>query len=825
MYRTRALCFALLSVALLSAAVFAPGSAAVPAGAASPARSRPVPVRAAAVPGPSMTATPAAGLTQDDGVDVNGFGFIPDGFVVLEWCPTHGGFCRYNLTTRVDADGNFADLMRAEFRTSTSAGTPSDCNVEGCFARATEIAGGQNVTASVPVAFDPNQAAVPPISVAVIPAAGLHDLDTVHVTGTGFSTSVIVNQCALSAGLCLSNFTQLDASSGSFATDLRARRFIGRVGGPPVDCVTVACVLITDGLSGSTDVITSPLTFAANPVPPIAAVSVTPNSNLPFDAPVAITGANFPPSGSVTAEQCPQDLLPCLTLGTTTADSLGVVHLSPTLHRLINSAIDCTTVSCFVILRSELGDLASAPVTFDPTTPLPSMTVDPSANLAYRDVITVKGRNLRAGSSYVASQCYPTGPVSLPCSAVTGTADVTGSVDLALPVRRRSFSFDIRGIQTYDCAAPATCEITLAPVGDHTDPLRATISFDPSTPAPPSLAASPNLGLGVDATVAVTGSGYEPNAPIRLEQCAREIGGFQRPRGCSPGFFTQSDASGTINTIARVQRFIGEGLDVPIDCAAAVDTCVVRAGTANVFLQDPFEIGMASLGFDATGPTSPTPEISIEGTTVTEGTGGTTDAVATIRLSEPTDHTVKVQWSTQSGTAREDLDYSFRGGEATFVPGTTEAVVTVPILGDTLDEPKERFGIRLSAPVGGVIVDDHATVKIRDDDPEPTVTVDDLRVNEDGGVAHVPVRLSTASGRDVTVEFVTHHRSARSRRDYVRVRGTVVIPAGTVDATADISIVDDARAEKTESFRVEFGDAEHARLAHDTATVTILDND
>ena len=821
MYRARTGAFALISVVALSAAVFAPGAA---GSAASPALSRAAAVRAAAVPSPSMTATPDAGLTQDEGVDVNGFGFIPDGFVILEWCPTHGGFCRYNLTTRADADGNFADLMRAEFRTSTSAGAPSDCNVEGCVARATEVVGGQSASASVPVAFDPNQAAVPPISVTAAPAAGLHDLDTVHVTGIGFSTSVTVNQCAITAGVCLSNFTEVDASSGSFATDLRARRFIGRVGGPPVDCVTIACVLITEGLSGSTDVITSPLAFTASPVPAIATVNVTPNSNLPFDAPVAITGANFPPSSSVTVEQCPRDLLPCLTLGTTTADTLGVVALSPTLHRLINSSIDCTTVSCFVVLRGEFGDLASAPVTFDPTTALPSMTVDPSTNLAYRDVVSVKGANLRAGGSYVASQCYPTGPVSLPCSAVSGTADSTGSIDLALPVRRRSFSFDIRGIQTYDCAAPATCEVSLAPAEDGSDPLRAAISFDPSMPAPPSLSASPNLGLGADSVVTVTGSGYQPNTQVRLEQCTRAIGGFERPRGCSPGFFTQSDASGAINTIARVQRFIGEGLDVPIDCAAAADTCVLRAGSADIFLQDPFEIGTASLGFGST-PTGPTPEISIEGTTVTEGTGATTDAVATIRLSEPTDHTVRVQWRTESGTAREDLDYSSRSGEATFVPGTTEAVVTVPIIGDTLDEPKERFGIRLSAPVNGVIVDDHATVKIRDDDSAPTVTVDDVRVSEDGGVAHVPVRLSTASGRNVTVEFVTHHRSARSRRDYVRVRGTVVIPAGTVDATADVSIVDDTRPEKIESFRVEFDDAEHARLAQDTATVTILDND
>ncbi len=771
-----------------------------------------------------MTATPDTGLTQGDSIDVNGFGFIPDGPVVLEWCPAHGGFCRYNLTTRVDADGNFADLMRAEFRTSTSAGAPSDCNVEGCYARATEIVGGQTATASVPVSFSPSQAAVPPIGVTVSPAAALHDLDTVQVTGIGFTDSVIVTECALAAGLCLSTFAQADASSGTFATDLRVRRYIGRIGGPPVDCVTVACVLVIESVSGNSDVVTATLAFAPNPVPPVPSVSVTPSSNLPFDAPVAISGTNFPPAASVTAEQCAKDVLPCLTLATTTANSSGSVQLTPALRRLINSEIDCTRYSCFVTLRSEFGDLASAPISFDPTTALPSMTVEPSTNLSYRDTVTVKGRHLRAGASYVASQCYPTGPVSLPCSTVTGTADSAGSVDLALPVRRRSFSFDIRGIQTYDCAAPASCEVSLAPAADGNVSLRATISFDPTTPAPPSLTASPNVDLGEGATVAITGSGYEPNSQVRLEQCTREIGGFQRPRACAPGFFTQSDASGAIATTALVQRSLDAGLTTPIDCAAAVDTCVLRAGSADVFLQDPYEIGTTSLGFGPT-PTGPTPEISIDGTTVTEGTGGTTDAHATLSLNEPTDHTVTVQWRTEPGTAHEGLDYSFRTGEATFVPGATEAEVTVPVIGDTLDERKERFGIRLSSPVGGVIGDEHATVKIRDDDPEPTLSVGNITVAEDGGVAHVPVRLSAASGRDVTVEFVTHHGSARSKRDYVRVRGTVVIPAGTIETTADVSIVDDARAEKTESFRVEFGDEEHTRLKDDTAIVTIRDND
>ncbi|MGZ6953941.1 MAG: Calx-beta domain-containing protein, partial [Acidimicrobiia bacterium] len=91
--------------------------------------------------------------------------------------------------------------------------------------------------------------------------------------------------------------------------------------------------------------------------------------------------------------------------------------------------------------------------------------------------------------------------------------------------------------------------------------------------------------------------------------------------------------------------------------------------------------------------------------------------------------------------------------------------------------------------------------------------------------AEAAVLLTAPSGRDITVEFVTHHGSARSGSDYVRVRGSVRIPAGSIVGRFTVPIVDDRVREATESFRIELDDGEHVTIDRGTATATIVDDD
>ena len=115
---------------------------------------------------------------------------------------------------------------------------------------------------------------------------------------------------------------------------------------------------------------------------------------------------------------------------------------------------------------------------------------------------------------------------------------------------------------------------------------------------------------------------------------------------------------------------------------------------------------------------------------MTEGNGGTTSAVFTVRLSAASGQVVTVDYATADGTATAPADYTATAGTLSFPAGTTTRTVTVPVIGDLLDEPNETFLVRLSNAVGALLADAQATGTIVDDDPPPVLSIDDVSVAE-----------------------------------------------------------------------------------------------
>ena len=105
---------------------------------------------------------------------------------------------------------------------------------------------------------------------------------------------------------------------------------------------------------------------------------------------------------------------------------------------------------------------------------------------------------------------------------------------------------------------------------------------------------------------------------------------------------------------------------------------------------------------------------------MTEGNGGTTSAVFTVRLSAASGQVVTVDYATADGTAAAPADYTATAGSLSFPAGTTTRTVTVPVVGDLLDEANETFLVRLSNPAGALLGDAQATGTIVDDDPPPS---------------------------------------------------------------------------------------------------------
>jgi hypothetical protein len=130
--------------------------------------------------------------------------------------------------------------------------------------------------------------------------------------------------------------------------------------------------------------------------------------------------------------------------------------------------------------------------------------------------------------------------------------------------------------------------------------------------------------------------------------------------------------------------------------------------------------------FTGVGAAQSTPAISINDVSVDEGDRGTNNARFTVSLSNSSNQTVTVQFSTANDTATAGQDYTSQTSRTlTFDPRDTTESFTIEILGDTTDEPNERFFVNLTNPTNATVSDSQGVGTITDDDdpaasPSPT---------------------------------------------------------------------------------------------------------
>jgi hypothetical protein len=118
------------------------------------------------------------------------------------------------------------------------------------------------------------------------------------------------------------------------------------------------------------------------------------------------------------------------------------------------------------------------------------------------------------------------------------------------------------------------------------------------------------------------------------------------------------------------------------------------------------------------------PSLRINNVTVNECLKGTCGATFTISLSAPSASDVTVQAATASDSAISTIggclygflhpDFAAVNRTVTIPAGSTSATVSVPICGDVIAEPVERFFMNLSNPVNATIFDNRGIATIVD---------------------------------------------------------------------------------------------------------------
>jgi dipeptidyl aminopeptidase/acylaminoacyl peptidase len=99
-----------------------------------------------------------------------------------------------------------------------------------------------------------------------------------------------------------------------------------------------------------------------------------------------------------------------------------------------------------------------------------------------------------------------------------------------------------------------------------------------------------------------------------------------------------------------------------------------------------------------------------------EGDAGTVNFVFTVTLSTVSGTTTKVSYATADGTAVAGSDYVAKSGTAKIPAGQTTTSIVILVVGDTVAEPDESFGVTLTNPVGATLADDQAAATIVNDD-------------------------------------------------------------------------------------------------------------
>ncbi len=163
-----------------------------------------------------------------------------------------------------------------------------------------------------------------------------------------------------------------------------------------------------------------------------------------------------------------------------------------------------------------------------------------------------------------------------------------------------------------------------------------------------------------------------------------------------------------------------------------------------------------------------------------------------------------------------------------FANGEASKSITVQAADDVINEPFEIYTVELTELVNGLSANGVAVFSIADNDVLPILSVADGTVTE-GEQAVLRLRLSAASQRAVTADYVWWNASALFGEDFINVfNGTATFPPGVTEVVVTADTVDDATAELSEWFGFSLANVVNASLAPESARIiqiTINDND
>ena len=364
-------------------------------------------------------------------------------------------------------------------------------------------------------------------------------------------------------------------------------------------------------------------------------------------------------------------------------------------------------------------------------------------------------------------------------TAIVSTAEIPAGATLSLSARFGDTSVPDVTWTSFIAIAPGTAAMSstsryahnravLSGTGSQTPVLEAITFSGTGVPPTPTLAVT-----DVSIAEGSSGIGYATFTVTLSAATSREVSvSYATADGTAAAGVDYTAVSGTLVFPAgsTVRTLL-----VPI----VADTTIESQETFQLTLSGPVNATLADSQGIGTIVNDDFPSLSIGDVSVTEGDSATANAVFTVSLSTPGYEDVTVAFATSNGTAVSPQDYTSTSGTLTFPAGTTTRQISVPVAGDLRNEVAETFTVTLSAATKATIGTAAATGTIIDNDPIPSLTINDVTVTEpDTGsvTATFTLTLSAASGQAVTVAYATADGTATSPADYTATSGPLRSP-------------------------------------------------
>lgn len=424
-------------------------------------------------------------------------------------------------------------------------------------------------------------------------------------------------------------------------------------------------------------------------------------------------------------------------------------------------------------------------------------TVTRSLNLSSATVV-----NITTSGTATSGVDYTGGvaTVSIPGGATTATITINPTVDGTVETDE-TVILTVAAGTGYTVGAPASATGTIL----NDDVPSATISVSPSAVAEDS---APNLVY----TVTLNQASFSALS-INYTVGGTATNGTDYATIASPLVIPAGNTIGTVtvNPTADATIEADETVTLTLGAGAGYTVGVPNSATGTILNDD-------------------LPNLSIDDVTASEGNAGTTSFTFTVSLSAPAGPGgVTFDIATANGSATAGVDYVANSLTGQTIPtGSSSYTFTVQVNGDVLNEPSETFFVNVTNVTNAVVVDGQGVGTIVNDDPLPSLSIDDVTLvegNSGTSSAVFTVTLSAPSGQTVSVNYATADGTATQPADYTSTSGTLTFTPGQTTRTITVPVVGETVPEANETFFVNLSGAVNATISDNQGVGTVTNDD